>query len=54
MSPNNAHALSLPDKKSWVFTLKKDRIFKMMPKEKPLPGTTNKGQILDFHPGILA
>jgi hypothetical protein len=47
---NNAQALLLPDRRSWVFTLKKVQIFKTMPSSRSLSGTTNEGQTLGFHP----
>jgi hypothetical protein len=39
----NAQMLSSPDRRSWVYTLKKVRVHKTMPPAKILSGTTNKG-----------
>jgi hypothetical protein len=42
-----------PDHRSWVFPQEKVGAHKEMPSTRPLPGTTNKGQTLSFHPSSL-
>ena len=47
---NKAQALSLPDRRSKVFTLEEVRALKTIPSARQLPGTTNEDQTLGFHP----